>query len=187
MKQEIRFDKNGIVIRRTVDLPIAGEQIVESRITYGDLEKRGEVDLRVKRIAPEYENGTLKAITLELSHFKEVDQGTISERTLISGTSELQKKAYIKLQEGLQRGKFYAYYQTYVDQCFKDGTMPNLIWKIIKEASEIQYSELEAKLLDMGYKKSGSIGASVVILREVLEVIEEKGRGKTRKLRYTGP
>jgi len=187
-KYELVFDKNGIRIRQLVEMPMVGERWVEERIPYEEFGESGDVDLSVKRIETKFEDGTLKEIKLILSRF---GSSSTRDKTVTSvgdvAAGEGQEDLYQKAMKKIEEGNYPDYYRTYTPQCFKEGTMANCIWQLIRDAGEISQKELKQKVREKGYNPdAGSFGAIIRVLRDVLEVIEERGRGDYRRFRYVG-
>lgn len=184
-KYELVFDKNGIRIRQLVEMPMVGERWVEERIPYEEFGESGDVDLSVKRIETKFEDGTLKEIKLILSRFRtsSEDKAVSSGDIQTDESEDLYQRAMKKIEEG----GYPNHYRQYTEECFKEGTLPSTIWQLIRDAGEISQKELKQKVREKGYNPDGgSYGASITVLREVLGVIEDKGRGDYRRFRYVG-
>ncbi len=184
-KHELVFTRNGILIRELVQFPIKGELWVTEQTSYEDFGKGGEVDLRVKRIETSFDNGTLKEIKLVLSEVGLVISKGEGIPEAHSGTEDL----YRKSMEKLKKGDYPHHYKPYTRQCFREGTMANVTWNLIEEVGEIKFGELKKKIREKGYNtEGGSLSASIMVLKRILNVIEDRGRGdNNRKFRYIGP
>lgn len=130
---------------------------------------RGFIDIDIIKV-----KGKLSIITISLD--------IPTNFTEITDMEDLRTAALKKLKDGGYGG--WIVHTT--KACFNDGTLQNLIFLTIRAEKEITRDKLITELQKEGYGDSGTVNGTLQALREIIGVIEDKGRGKERTLRYIG-
>jgi hypothetical protein len=76
---ELVFLKEGIVVRKKVDLPLSGQTWVDEKISYDNASKFNKIEITVTHIEPKLENGILKEIKLKANCFNIINDQPLDQ------------------------------------------------------------------------------------------------------------
>lgn len=170
-KHHIVITPKGQILRSPVSSPVNKDAWHDEELTENQVKELSEVEIIRKK-------GQIAEIIITLDIPVDV--------TELSELEDIRNVTIKKL-----RSKQYGGWIVNVTKaCFNDGTIPHKILLIIREKGErgIQKKHLESELKSDGFKdfSSATIDGAIQALRDVVGIIEEKGYGEDKELKYIG-
>lgn len=176
---EILLKQNGVHLTKQVEVMGSMEQL-EKDMSYDELNENYDLQLDLEKIDPDTDENGDFAVRLQLNTHQE-GGGETSE-----GFEDVPPVPEVP-QEDMKdnRWQFYRRMQNPERQPFDTR-------RLIYESGELTERELKQLLHDEGYesiepgKQNGSLAATLVVLDEVTEEIERRGRGEGKTIEWVG-
>ena len=168
------IDQSSQKLYTPVSTPLDENAYHEESISINDLrELTGIVINRGK-------NGTISSIEIPIPTV------IISKPINVADITDMKTLQQVTLKK-LENGNYKSWLKYVSKACFKEDTLQNIIFQIIRKQKEISRSELGNILLTShDYQESGSTNGALQALRDVLCVIREEERNGERWLIYIG-
>lgn len=203
--QEIDFIEEGMCMKSLTKMPIIGENLIKNVVPYEKL-KSVDLDIKATSIEPIIKEGNFIGLRFKVSNFGESQSDKIpTQISPMKDTNRLERSIkFIPPEEMLHRQgeippeiskklnehpEWPNYYKDFTYQLYNPSNIAHKIRSIIRERSNIGDKELRNLLVERNICKTtttGSIGASIVVLREVTREIREEGRSDFRKYIWIG-
>lgn len=187
MVDEMEFNKEGIILRETVEA--FGETGIEEKlIPYSELDEfeiklatDGFVSLEdLFEVKPNGQKGT-ESIRVQLSSV--LGEAEVRPRTGKNNATEVPSVPHVDIAEIRYKGRK-RFYERMREQ---PDSQPATIRRIIYSQKDLTRQELDRRIQKEGYESgSGGTSQSLVVLDKVTEEIERHGRGEEQRITWIG-